>query len=162
MLFAVGAVSCASAHVRQDVAPACYACDELDAGGPGAGAPRGTAEARSLDEPQPLAAEPQPLAAEPVSDRWETRRIGARSEETATRRPPRRRRVDVELRRAPFDDVARLLSDAGRFDIVLDAPSAHEVTVSLKDVEPFEALELIAEAQGLRVRYERGVVVVSN
>lgn len=155
MVFAAGAVSCASAHVRQDVAPACHACDELDAGGPGAGGPRGTAEGRSLDEPQPL-------AAEPVSDRWETRRIGARSEETARRRPPRRRRVDVELRRAPFDDVARLLSDAGRFDIVLDAPSAHEVTVSLKDVEPFEALELIAEAQGLRVRYERGVVVVSN
>ena len=96
-----------------------------------------------------------------TGDRWATRSIGGAAERGPSR-PARKRRVDIELVGAPFPDVARLLADAGRFDIVLDVPAARAVTVSLHDVEPYDALELIAEAQGLRLTYKRGVVIVSS
>lgn len=129
----------------------CFACDEL------ASEPAGPTEpprAPTLVVVPEEEGEPR--------DRWATRSIGAASEGPKRSRPPRRRRVDVSLLRAPFEDVARFLADAGRFDVVIDAPSAREVTVSLHDVEPFEALELIAETQGLTVAYRRGVVIVSR
>ncbi len=97
-------------------------------------------------------------------ERFATKRIGAGggdAEEGASRRPRRTRRIDVELVRAPFDDAVRFLADSGRFNVVIEGASASDVTVSLRDVEPYDALEVIAEAKGLAVRMRRGIVVVS-
>lgn len=154
----VALVSCAPVAPPAVEPEVCYACDEL-AAEQSDGAGNASAESNDLGGAPSLTVVPEP---EEAPDRWATRSIGAPAEGATRRRPPRARRVDVSLLRAPFDDVARFLADAGRFDIVLDAPSAHDVTVSLHDVEPYEALALIAETQGLTVSYRRGVVIVSR
>lgn len=101
--------------------------------------------------------------AEPRSDRWSVRRIGRDSaSDDAAPRPGRARKVDIDLVRAPFEDVARFLGDTGRFNVVVEAPSARPVTVKLRDIEPYDALVAIAEVQGIGVTYRRGVVIVSN
>jgi hypothetical protein len=92
---------------------------------------------------------------------FETTRIAAAEPPTHATRPPPRARISLDLRAAPFEDVARLLSDAGRFNLVLDCPSSL-VTVTLRDVEPYDALVSLAEVRGLSVRYERGVARVSD
>jgi hypothetical protein len=152
------ALGCAPVAQAPAEARACYACEEM-----GAEQPADDGDGVGNAEPGPPPSTRvilSPDAGEP-DDRWSTRSIGAPPERGPVR-PARKRRVDVELVRAPFPDVARLLADAGKFDIVLDVPSARDVTVSLHDVEPYDALELIAEAQGLRLAYKRGVVIVSS
>ncbi|MBL8741426.1 MAG: hypothetical protein JNK04_10040, partial [Myxococcales bacterium] len=96
------------------------------------------------------------------SDRWAVRQIGAPAAEQTAARPKRTKPVDIDLVRAPFDETARLLSDSGRFNVVVEAPSASPVTVHLKAVEPYDALLILAEARGLEVSYRRGVVVVTD
>lgn len=93
-------------------------------------------------------------------DRFATTRIGGGGE-PARGRPPRRRKVDVELLRAPFPDAVRFLAESGGFDVIVEAPSATDVTVSLHGVDPYDALELIAETKGLAVRTRHGVVIVA-
>lgn len=92
--------------------------------------------------------------------RFRVRRIGALSDEVPRRKPSGGRRVDIDLVKAPFDDAVRLLADTGRFNVVVEAPGASPVTVRLSGVDPFDALIVIAEARGLEVRFERGIVVV--
>ena len=92
---------------------------------------------------------------------FETTRIADAEPPARATRPPRRARISLDLRAAPFEDVARLLSDAGHFNLVLDCPSSL-VTVTLRDVEPYDALVSLAELRGLSVRYERGVARVSS
>ncbi len=133
----------------------CYACAELEAEAPrvaeadGAAARSASTDALAFEVPEHT-----------KRDRWSTTRIGAEPAAAAPR-PRRAKKVSVELARAPFADAARMLADAGRFDLVLEAPSATEVTVSLRDIDPYDALVLIAEAKGLSVRTTRGVVVVA-
>ena len=76
-------------------------------------------------------------------------------------RPRRQKHVDIDLVRAPFDEVARLLSDAGHFNVVVEAPGASPVTVKLRDVDPFEALEVIAHVRGLEISMRSGMVVIA-
>lgn len=92
---------------------------------------------------------------------FETTRIADAEPPARATRPPRRARISLDLRAAPFEDVARLLSDAGHFNLVLDCPSSL-VTVTLRDVEPYDALVSLAELRGLSVRYDRGVARVSS
>ncbi|MFO0552837.1 MAG: hypothetical protein U0271_30895 [Polyangiaceae bacterium] len=93
-------------------------------------------------------------------ERFRVRRIGALADEATRSRPGGARRVDVDLVKAPFDEAVRLLADTGRFNVVVEAPGASPVTVRLKGVDPFDVLVVIAEARGLEVRFERGIVVV--
>lgn len=136
---------------------ACHACDDVrEASRPetDTGAEPSGTSGRSVtiqDAPPPAGA---------YVDRFATTRIGG-GEEPARGRPPRRKKIDVELLRAPFPDAVRFLADSGGFDVVVEAPSATDVTVSLHGVDPYDALELIAEAKGLAVRTRHGVVIVA-
>lgn len=96
-------------------------------------------------------------------DRWATRRIGASSDrQSSAARPRRVKSVDIDLVAAPFDEVARLLADAGHFNVVVEAPGASAVTVKLRDVEPYDALVAIAQVRGIDVHYRAGVVIVGK
>jgi hypothetical protein len=132
----------------------CRACEELDVApvstASEGGAPRSEVASRSITVEG--------------DERFATKRIGAGggdADDGSSKRPRRTRRIDVELVRAPFEDAVRFLADSGRFNVVVEAASASDVTVSLRDVEPYDALEVIAEAKGLAVRMRRGIVVVS-
>lgn len=138
---------------------ACVACDELDRD---RSAPV-TPEARPSESPElGYGRAPSRSVLEGPSDRWAVRQIGAPPAEQSAARPKRTKHVDIDLVRAPFDETARLLSDAGRFNVVVEAPSASAVTVHLKSIEPYDALLILAEARGLEVSYRRGVVVVTD
>jgi len=134
---------------------ACAACDELD---------REATPARRSEAAEKEGRAPTRVFLEGATpDRWAVRRIGSdRGERAAGARPKRTKLVDIDLVRAPFDEAARLLSDAGRFNVVVEAPSASAVTVRLKAIEPYDALVVLAEARGLSVRFEHGVVVVGG
>lgn len=153
------AAGCAtSGTLREEPpAPGCYACDELasepSAAGHGEGS--GSIPAESGAPARRLS------SSSTADDRFEPRRIGAERSPASAARPRPGRLVTVELKRAPFEEAARLLADAGRFNLVVEAPSATDVTASLHQIEPFDALCAIAEVRGLKVRYERGVVMVS-
>jgi len=77
---------------------------------------------------------------------------------------PRQRggRVDIELNGAPFVDTVRMLAEVGRFDVVVEAPSAGGVQASLHGVDAWDALVAICDAKGVDVRYERGVALVGG
>lgn len=145
---------CAPIGQSEPKRPDCHACEELH----GASRPDPEPVTSAADDRSRTIAL---VDADPsVSDRFLTTRIGY-GEEPASPRPPRRRKIDVELLRAPFADAVRFLAESGRFDVVIEAPSASDVTVSLHGVDPYDALELIAEAKGLDVRTRRGVVIVA-
>jgi len=103
--------------------------------------------------------EPQPAVR---SSRWDVRRIGASSQpgHASGARPPRTKKVDIDLSAAPFEEVMRLLGDTGKFNVVVQEGAASNVTIRLRNVEPYDALVVIAEARGIDVDYRRGVVVV--
>ena len=117
---------------------------------------RGYAPSRTLDIPGPAPAQPAP-------DRWSVRRIGgAPAGHDGASRPRRTKKIDIDLVAAPFEDVARLLSDAGRFNVVVESPAPGPVTVRLMDIDPYDALVVIAESRGVDVRYRSGVVIVGG
>lgn len=149
-------VGCAPITASTPEPPVCHACDEMrEASRHGSDGDAGPSvfEARSID-----VAQGEPPGS--YTGRFATTRIGAGGE-PARGRPPRRRRIDVELLRAPFADAVRFLAESGGFDVIVEAPSATDVTVSLHGVDPFDALELIAETKGLAVRMRHGVVIVA-
>jgi hypothetical protein len=158
------AVATARSKPDTDVCAACEERDRETASGP-ASTPalteNGRAPTRVFLEGPPAASAAQGIA--PPADRWAVRQIGSRADERpSAARPKRTKRVDIDLVRAPFDETARLLSDAGRFNVVVEAPSASAVTVHLKSIEPYDALVVLAEARGLSIRFEHGVVVVGG
>ncbi len=136
-------------------ADACAACDELDAP---------ARPAREPDVPEPPARTLSFESGVPggAHDRWAVRRIGAGAADQARARPPRVKPVDIEVVRANFEEVARLLSDVGRFNVVVQATSAAPVTARLKRVEPFDALLVLAETRGLSVRFSSGIVIIDD
>lgn len=83
--------------------------------------------------------------------------------EAAEPRPRRRGgRVDIEINGAPFVDTVRMLAEVGRFDVVVEAPSADGVQASLHGVDAWDALVAICHAKGVDVRYEHGVALVGG
>jgi hypothetical protein len=168
--FVVGSVGCAQRLPGREVeepAPPADACERCAAEG---STPRATEPSRTYDaSPRPAGVEgtrtltmyPQP-GDDPPPDRWSVRRIGADPHDDGRTRPPVGKRVDIDLVGAPFDDVARFLADTGRFNVVVEAPSAGTVTVKLRNIEPYDALKAIADVKGVAVSYRGGVVVVSN
>jgi hypothetical protein len=75
-------------------------------------------------------------------------------------RPRLAKRVALELQRADLVNAMQLLADAGRFNLVLESGLSGQVSASLLDVEPYEALVALASANGARVEYENRIVVV--
>jgi hypothetical protein len=90
----------------------------------------------------------------------ETRTIAERP--ATPRRPSVHRKIDLNLKQAKTGDALGLIADAGGFDVVLDGDLSAPVTVSLHRVDAFDALLVVAEAQGLGVTLERGVVMVGG
>lgn len=148
----LAASSCARVGAPpESSSPACFACEELDA----TRAPRqdGTstvegAPARSLEGSPRLG--------------FETVRLGQGAVEETPARPARRRRIDLDLVRAPFADTVRLLGDVGGFNVVVEETSGAPVTVRLVGVDAYDALLAICEARSLPVRTRRGIVVVGG
>ena len=67
--------------------------------------------------------------------------------------------MNVELVDASFEDVARFLSDAGGFNVVVDVATS-PVTARLAGVDAYEALLALAEVRGLSVDYRDGIARV--
>ena len=74
--------------------------------------------------------------------------------------PRRVGRRDVRLHGARLDDAMRALAVAGRFHLVVPEPLSQPIDLELVRVEPYDALLVLAEAHGLSVSYQRGVVIV--
>jgi len=117
---------------------------------------RGVDEGGWITAP-PSSAAPSPprtlAAAGPVT-------LGAPAPKPEPARPPRRPRVSVNLKDADLPDALRLLAEVGGFGVVVESDVAGTVSVRLSEVDPFEALETLAQANGAEARYERGIVVV--
>lgn len=75
-------------------------------------------------------------------------------------RPKSKGKIDVELNGADLADSLRFLASAGGFNLVADENLGGPVTVDLHGVDPYDALVVIAESQGLEVDYSRGIVRV--
>ena len=91
--------------------------------------------------------------------RFTTLRIGA--SEARPARPPRRKHIDLDLKDAAVGNVLQFIADAGGFNLVVEGELAALVTLRLRDVDPFDALATVAEAEGLNVEMERGIVIVT-
>jgi hypothetical protein len=77
-------------------------------------------------------------------------------------RPKARHLIDVNLRQAKTADALQFLADAGGFNLVMQGDLALPVTVSLRRVDAFDALVIIASVQHLGVEMDRGIVVVGR
>lgn len=75
-------------------------------------------------------------------------------------RPARRGRVRVSFHQADLENALSFLADAGRFNLVVESGLAGSVSATLRDVDPYDALVTIAQANGAEVQYERRIVVV--
>lgn len=94
-------------------------------------------------------------------ERGETLRIGAPAEAHHSRPPVSPRLIDVDLNRAALGDALRFIADAGGFNMVLEGDPNTPVTLQLHRVDAFDALVTVAEAHGLVVDIQRGIVMVT-
>jgi hypothetical protein len=104
-----------------------------------------------------------PAAVEPRSVKLSALAVGTVNIEpppAAPARPRATKRVAIALQRADLVNTMQLLADAGHFNLVLESGLTGSVSASLFDVEPYEALVALAEANGARVEYENRIVVV--
>ena len=93
----------------------------------------------------------------PIS-RFETRRIGAATEEGRPRYHGAT--VDLDLKNADLADVFRLLADVGHVNIVVDGDVHGTITLRLRHVPWDQALDVIAKAKGLALEREGNVTTV--
>ncbi|MFO0660150.1 MAG: hypothetical protein U0165_10010 [Polyangiaceae bacterium] len=77
-------------------------------------------------------------------------------------RPQRTKRVDVSFQRAELTHALQVLADAGHFNLIVESGLKGEVNASLKQVDPYDALLVIARANGADAHLERGIVYVSK
>ena len=72
-------------------------------------------------------------------------------------RPRASKRVALALQHADLGNAMQFLADAGHFNLVLESGLGGQVSASLVDVEPYEALVALADANGARAsRASRG------
>ncbi|MEW5865930.1 MAG: secretin N-terminal domain-containing protein [Bacillota bacterium] len=69
--------------------------------------------------------------------------------------------VTIELKGADVRDVLRILAELGGVNIVADPSVKGEVTLSLKAVPVWDAVELVTRATGLAYRYVGNTLVVA-
>src|SRR6185437_6939469 len=75
-------------------------------------------------------------------------------------RPGRRARVDVSFQQADMASAFQTLADSGRFNLVVQEGLSGKVSATMRSVDPYDALVAIAQANGVDVRYQEGVVMV--
>jgi hypothetical protein len=56
----------------------------------------------------------------------------------------------------------QFLADAGHFNLILEDGLNAPISATMRGVDPYDALVAIAHANGVEVRYEREVVVVTK
>lgn len=77
--------------------------------------------------------------------------------------PARRRsgrRVDVDLHRADLAEALQFLADEARINLVLGEKISGEVSMSLRRVDPLEALEALASSRELSLERQGAVTIV--
>jgi type II secretory pathway component HofQ len=89
---------------------------------------------------------------------------GVRVIEPAPDRVPRppHRRVDVTFQAAELASAMQLLADAGRFNLVVEDALVAKVSATLRGVDAYDAMVMLATAHGATVRYEGNVVIVGK
>lgn len=81
---------------------------------------------------------------------------------TEPARPARQRPVDVSFERTDLINALQFLADAGKFNLIVESGLRGEVTATLKQVEPYDALVMIARSNGADASVERGIVYVAK
>ncbi len=89
-------------------------------------------------------------------------RVLAARENDGPSRPRRRARIDVNFQGAEMASGFQLLAEAGRFNLVMQEGLRARLTATMHGVDPYDALRVLAEANGASVQYERDVVVVQK
>lgn len=70
------------------------------------------------------------------------------------------RRVDIELHRAALPAALQLLADEARLNLVLGEGITGEVSLSLRRVDPSEALEALASSHNLTLDRQGSILIV--
>jgi type II secretory pathway component HofQ len=70
--------------------------------------------------------------------------------------------VDVELHRASLADALQLLADEARLNLVLGDGIGGEVSLSLRRVDPLEALRAVVASRGLSLSQQGSITVVQR
>ena len=143
----------------------------LEAGCAGAAAPAAPVAPRQA-EPSPEDVDaamqhPRPTSAAPVSRTLRepsaplTGTVRIREPAPA---PKKRsgRRVNVELHRASLTEALQFLADEARINLVLGDGISGEVSLSLRRVDPAEALAALAESRGLTLSQQGSILVVQK
>ena len=89
-----------------------------------------------------------------------THTIAARDDRQAARARSGRR-IDVSLHAAPLDSALTLLANECRLDLVVGGALAKTVSLSLHRIDPCEALDVVASANGVELE-RRGRVVIAR
>ncbi len=77
------------------------------------------------------------------------------------RSPGPRARIDVDLASADVHDALRILADAAGLALVVSDDVSGTVDLTLRDVDPIEAMRIVAETHGALVEVRGGVVHVT-
>src|SRR6185437_809110 len=77
-------------------------------------------------------------------------------------RPRRGARVDVSFQQADMVSAFQVLADSGRFNLVMQEGLNGKVSASMRGVDPYDALVSLAEANGVDVHFQDGIVVVKR
>lgn len=102
----------------------------------------------------------QAAPVEPVGDA--TRRLGPEPPPPSPTHPRRVGRRNIRLYQASLDNALRLLAEAGGIDLVMQGELKTPVSVELRGVEPFDAMQALADAHGLSLTYRGGIVIVTQ
>lgn len=78
------------------------------------------------------------------------------------RRPRSGRRIDVDLHRASLESALQLLADEAHLNLVLGDGISGEVSLSLRRVDPAEALAALAESRGLSFSRQGSITIVKK
>lgn len=102
----------------------------------------------------------RPSVERPAESRWAVQHIDQPTPPLRIR-PRRVGRRDVRFEGAPLGNALRLLAETGRFDLVLDGDFSQPISQVLRNVEPYDALLVLAEAHGAQVTCRATVVTVT-
>jgi hypothetical protein len=92
--------------------------------------------------------------------RFDTRRIGARSDDARARSRFHGAPVDLDLKAADVANVFRLLADVGHVNVVVAGEVTGTVTLKLTHVPWDQALDIVARLRGLDVEQDGNVIVI--
>ena len=71
-------------------------------------------------------------------------------------------RIDLAVKDADVDDVLRMIAAAAKISVVVADDVDAKVTLEVRNVTWRQAIDVIAQLEGLTVVEDRGVVMVSR